>query len=175
MGKFGHVSKVAGKMTGGRTLKIYKRKEWSMEHNPHFDEEGGNGLQNRKAPIEGLFLNEKRGLSSSGTGREERGEGTKKRASGHEFGTFIPLFLLHYDLDGVWEDSFVSDYRPREMLKLLVRLKVIKTGKMGMKGQLQNILQKTLAFIYFFLSLHSSLSATLQGWNFLEAGMQATW
>lgn len=63
-----------------------------MDHSPRFDEEGGHELQNSKAPIEGLFLNGKKGLSSSGNGREEREEGTKKRTSGHEFGAFIPLF-----------------------------------------------------------------------------------
>lgn len=89
---------------GGRPLKLRKRKELSMDHNPRIDEEGGEGLQSSKAPVGGLFLQETRDPSSFGTGRKERGEGTKNRQDTGVPGVHPALFLLHCNPDGVRED-----------------------------------------------------------------------
>lgn len=54
-----------------KDFKIHKSRELSMGHNPHLGEKGRDGLQ-----WGGLFLNGRRALSSFGTGRKERGEGS---------------------------------------------------------------------------------------------------
>lgn len=54
-----------------KDFKIHKSGELSMDHNPPLGEKGRDGPQ-----YGGLFLNGRGAVSSFGTGRKERGEGS---------------------------------------------------------------------------------------------------
>lgn len=108
-------------------------------------------------------LHGSRGLSSSGTGRK-KGEGAKNRQVHTSLRSLSCTFFYYTMIQVVFgKINLSTDYRREEMLMYLQLIRhKIKTEKMGTKGQLQIILQKTLTVTYFFLFSYSSLSATFQ-------------